>query len=69
MGAQTMQIMTYLTPLQQPISFFPQGGQYAEVQLYLTCRIHFQHSGAKIRVFEENTDIVKFWLFYSVGST
>ena len=45
------------------------GGQYAEFQLYLTCRIHFQHSGAKIRVFEENTDIIKFWLFCSVGST
>ena len=29
-------------------------------------RMHFQHSGAKIRVFEENTDIIKFWLFYSV---
>ena len=29
-------------------------------------RIHFQHSGAKIRVFEQNTDIIKFWLFYSV---
>ena len=29
-------------------------------------RKHFQHSGAKIRVFEENTDIIKFWLFYSV---
>ena len=28
-------------------------------------RIHFQHSGAKIRVFEQNTDIIKFWLFYS----
>ena len=29
-------------------------------------RIHFQHFGAKIRVFEQNTDIIKFWLFYSV---
>ena len=29
-------------------------------------RMHFQHSGAKIRVFEQNTDIIKFWLFYSV---
>ena len=29
-------------------------------------RMHFQHSGAKIRVFEQNTDIItKFWLFYS----
>ena len=27
-------------------------------------RIHFQHSGAKIRVFEQDTDIIKFWLFY-----
>ena len=26
-------------------------------------RMHFQHSGAKIRVFEQNTDIVKLWLF------
>ena len=23
-------------------------------------RMHFQHSGAKIRVFEQNTDIIKF---------
>ena len=29
-------------------------------------RMHFQHSGARIRVFEQNTDIIKFWLFYSV---
>ena len=29
-------------------------------------RMHFQHSGAKIRVFEQNTDIIKFWLFSSV---
>ena len=29
-------------------------------------RVHFQHSVAKIRVFEQNTDIIKFWLFYSV---
>ena len=28
--------------------------------------MHFQHSGAKSRVFEQNTDIIKFWLFYSV---
>ena len=27
-------------------------------------RIHFQHSGVKIRVFEQNKDIIKFWLFY-----
>ena len=30
-------------------------------------RMHFQHSGAKIRVFEENTGIIKFWLFYSAA--
>ena len=29
-------------------------------------RMHFQHSGTKIRGFEQNTDIIKFWLFYSV---
>ena len=29
-------------------------------------RMHFQHSGAKIRVFEQNANIIKFWLFYSV---
>ena len=29
-------------------------------------RVHFQHSVAKIRVFEQNRDIIKFWLFYSV---
>ena len=29
-------------------------------------RMHFQHSGAKIRVFEQSIDIIKFWLFYSV---
>ena len=28
--------------------------------------MHFQHSAAKMRVFEQNTDIIKFWLFYSV---
>ena len=28
--------------------------------------MHFQHSGAEIRLFEQNTDIIKFWLFYSV---
>ena len=28
--------------------------------------MHFQHSAAKIRVFEQNTDIIKVWLFYSV---
>ena len=28
-------------------------------------RIHSQHSGAKIRVFKQNTDIIKFWPFYS----
>ena len=31
-------------------------------------RVHFQHSGAKIRVFEQNTDIIKFWLFWGVIS-
>ena len=30
-------------------------------------RVHFQHSGAKIRVFEQNTDIIKlFWLFWEL---
>ena len=29
-------------------------------------RMHFQHSGAKIRVLEQDRDIIKFWLFYSV---
>ena len=29
-------------------------------------RMHYPHSGAKIRVFEQNTDIIKFWLFYSL---
>ena len=33
----------------------------------LAVRMYFQHSGAKIRVFEENTDIIKFWLFYSAA--
>ena len=27
-------------------------------------RIHFQHSGAKIRVFEQDTDIIRFCFFY-----
>ena len=27
-------------------------------------RMHFQDSGAKVRVFEQNTDIIKFWLFF-----
>ena len=29
-------------------------------------RIHFENSGAKIRAFEQITDIIKFWLFYWV---
>ena len=29
-------------------------------------RMHFQHSRAKIRVFVQSTDIIKFWFFYSV---
>ena len=29
-------------------------------------RMHFQHSRAKVRVFEQNTDIIKFWLFHAV---
>ena len=28
--------------------------------------MHLQHSGAEIRLFEQNTDIIKLWLFYSV---
>ena len=28
--------------------------------------VHFQHSGAKIRVFEENTDSIKFWRFWEL---
>ena len=27
--------------------------------------MNFQYSGAKIRVFGQNIDIIKFWLFYS----
>ena len=27
-------------------------------------RLHFQHSGAKIRVFEQSTGIFKFWPFW-----
>ena len=30
-------------------------------------RVHFQPSEAKIRVFEQNTDIMKFWLFLGRG--
>ena len=29
--------------------------------------VHFQHSRAKIRVFEQNTDIINFWLWAGVG--
>ena len=29
-------------------------------------RMHSQNSGAKMRVFERNTDIFKFWLFLGV---
>ena len=29
-------------------------------------QMHFEHSEAKIRVFEQSTDIIKFWLFCSV---
>ena len=31
-------------------------------------RVHFQHSGAKTIAFEQNTDIIKFWLFWGVIS-
>ena len=31
-------------------------------------KMHFQHFGSKIRLFEQNTDIIKFWLFYLVTS-
>ena len=31
-------------------------------------RMHFQRFAAKIRVFEQNTDITKFWLFGGVIS-
>ena len=34
---------------------------------YGPLRVHFQHSGAKISV-EQNTDIIKFWLFWGVIS-
>ena len=30
-------------------------------------RMHFQHSAAKIRVFEQNADIIKFWLLGGGG--
>ena len=30
---------------------------------WLWLRLHFQFSWAKIRVFEQNTDIIKFWVF------
>ena len=29
-------------------------------------KMHFHHPRTKIRVSEQNTDIIKFWLFYSV---
>ena len=29
-------------------------------------RMHFQHSGVKLRVFEQKTNIIKFRLFYLV---
>ena len=29
-------------------------------------KMHFHHPRTKIRVSERNTDIIKFWLFYSV---
>ena len=28
-------------------------------------RMHFLHPGARFRVFEHNTNIIKFWLLYS----
>ena len=30
----------------------------------LAFKVHFQNSATKIRVFEQNTDIIKFWLFW-----
>ena len=30
-------------------------------------RVHFQPSAAKIRVFEQNTDIMKFFFFFGGG--
>ena len=31
-------------------------------------RVRFQHSGAKITVFEQNTEIIKFWNFWVLFS-
>ena len=31
-----------------------------------TLRIHFQHFGAKIRVFEQNTDIINFYFIFFI---
>ena len=38
----------------------PPPGKFMES---MPLRIHFQHSGAKIRVFEQDTDIIRFWFF------
>ena len=50
------------------------GASYWGVQGYASwknlkswpLRVHFQHSGPKIRVFKQNMDIIKFWLFLGV---
>ena len=43
-----------------------EGVVYGKILKSGPLRMHFQHSGAKIRVFEQNTDIIKFWFFHSV---
>ena len=53
------------------VFFFGGGGvwQHApQEKVWNLCLwdMHFQHSGAKIRVFGQNTDIIKFQLLYSV---
>ena len=49
-----------LTPVSRAVQRHTHSGKFMKSR---PLRIHFQHSGAKIRVFEQNKDIIKFWLF------
>ena len=41
------------------------GGVVGKISKSGPLRMHFQHSRATVRVFEQNTDIIKFKLFHS----
>ena len=59
-----------LTPLVQLASTDSMRLSYlgAKILKSWPLRVRFQHSGAKITVFELNTEIIKFWNFWVLFS-